>query len=89
MERLVSSSQDLGQAIRERRKEFGLTQEQLANASGLTRKTVSEIEASGEGRVASVLRLMEMLCLKLTVMGPPVVEPPADEEEIGVDFSFT
>lgn len=39
--------------------------------------------------MASVLRLMEMLCLKLTVMGPPVVEPPADEEEIDVDFSFT
>lgn len=45
----------LGQAVRERREEIGLTQEALAQASGLATKRVWQIERQGANPTYSTL----------------------------------
>lgn len=45
----------LGQALRERREELGLTQEALAQASGLATKRVWQIERQGANPTYSTL----------------------------------
>jgi transcriptional regulator with XRE-family HTH domain len=66
----------LGQAVRERREEVGLTQEALAQASGLATKRVWQIERQGANptystllAIAAALRVpAELLMLRARVI---------------------
>lgn len=82
----LQSPSDLGEALRARRRAFGLSQQELANAAGISRKTVAEIEASGSGRIATLFRLMQMLGASLAVAAEPLVPAPPEESEIETDF---
>lgn len=63
---LVTSPADLGLAIRTRRKALGMTQEQLAMASGISAATVGAIENGKEtARLALVLQLCRDLGIRL------------------------
>ncbi len=71
---------DLGIKIRQARKEKGLTQAQLANMSGISRKTLSQIETgtAPDIGIRKVARALEVLGLELTVR--PTGAPPTLEE---------
>lgn len=58
----------IGQIIKERRKEFGIPQKQLAQIAEVNVNTLTQIE-KGEGNptVRTVERLLEVLGLELTV----------------------
>jgi len=43
----VSALHDIGEALRQRRKELGLTQQQAASLAGISRGYLSEIERGG------------------------------------------
>ncbi|HEX4805833.1 MAG TPA: helix-turn-helix transcriptional regulator [Conexibacter sp.] len=66
----------LGQALRERREELGLTQEALAQASGLATKRIWQIERQGANptystllSIAAALRVpAELLMLRARVI---------------------
>jgi y4mF family transcriptional regulator len=58
----------LGQVIRTRRKELGLTQEELAMRCGCARRYISELEQGKEtARVGMALRTLHMLKLDVDV----------------------
>ena len=71
MRNAIHSAAELGMAIRAERKALGLTQSDLAAASGLSLRFVSELErgraSAGIGRVLHVLK---MLGLKLVLESP-------------------
>jgi len=57
----------LGNEIRERRRQLGLTQEQLANQAGIRQRTVSDIESAGNARLDTVMRLLAALDFELVL----------------------
>ncbi len=58
----------LGDAIRHYRKEAGLTQAQLAEASGLQRSYLSELESGKETeQLKRVFRLLRQLGVRMTL----------------------
>jgi transcriptional regulator with XRE-family HTH domain len=67
----------LGQAVRERREELGLTQEALAEAAGLATKRVWQIERQGANpthstmlAIAAALHVpVELLTMRARVIG--------------------
>lgn len=66
--RLVGSAEELGRAIRARRKALGLTQTELATAARTSLRFVSEIErGKPTARLDGVLRLLAALGLSLRV----------------------
>ena len=71
MSHVIHSTDELGRVIRAERKALGLTQSDLAAASGVSLRFVSELErgraSAGIGRV---LRVTQMLGLSV------VIEPP-------------
>lgn len=71
---------DLGIKIRQARKEKKLTQAQLANMAGITRKTVSQIETGtvSDIGIRKVERTLEVLGLELSLR--PAGAPPTLEE---------
>lgn len=60
--RRVSSTADLGELVRERRLEMGLTQQALADAAGTGRRFISELEGGKAtlefGRIIQVCRIL-------------------------------
>jgi transcriptional regulator with XRE-family HTH domain len=72
--------QDLGIRIRQARKEKGLTQAQLADMAGITRKTLSQIETGtvSDIGIRKVGRTLDVLGLELSVR--PAGAPPTLEE---------
>ncbi len=71
----TSTSAQLGELIRERRHEAGLTQKQLAALAGVSPRLVLELEHGREGvGVALVLRVLATLGLDVHVVrrGDPV-----------------
>ncbi len=64
MSRIIRSTVELGQAIRAERKALGLTQGDLAAASGVSPRFLSEVErgrpSAGIGRVLHVLKMLGM-----------------------------
>ncbi len=59
---------ELGASIRHRRKQVGLSQQQLADEAGVGLVFVSQIENGKESaRVGMVLRLLDTLGLELTI----------------------
>jgi len=71
---------DLGIKIRQARKEKGLTQAQLADLAGITRKTLSQMETGtvSDIGIRKVGRTLDLLGLELAVR--PAGAPPTLEE---------
>lgn len=68
MEQIVRTPQQLGAALRRRRRELGWTQKQLATRVGLRPATISELEAGEvDARFSTVTRLMAALDLEVLV----------------------
>jgi HTH-type transcriptional regulator/antitoxin HipB len=66
---------ELGEAVRLRREELGLTQEQLAERAGLKQPAVARFEAGGTMPTIPMLeRLAEALELRLSVQFQPLRE---------------
>ncbi len=67
---IIRQSIQIGNLIRTRRKELGLTQAALADKVGLRQATVSQIETgSNATRIGTLLRVIAMLDMDLTA-GP-------------------
>ena len=62
MKRIIHSTEELGRVLRAERKALGLTQGDLAAASGVSLRFVSELErgrpTAGVGRVLRVLKML-------------------------------
>ncbi len=67
MEAIARTPLQLGNSIRQRRRELGLTQEQLAAKAGMRQRTISDIERSAAARFDTVLRALAALDLELVV----------------------
>ena len=67
MQAIARTPLQLGNSIRERRRELGLTQEQLAAKAGVRQRTISDIERSAAARFDTVLRALAALDLELVV----------------------
>ena len=86
MKQIIHDTRELGRAIRAERRSLGLTQGDLAAASGVSLRFVSELErgrsTAGIGRV---LRVLEMLGLRVELRGPaaPGDEGPRGAPEAG------
>jgi HTH-type transcriptional regulator / antitoxin HipB len=67
METIARTPLQLGNYIRQRRRELGLTQEKLAATVGMRQRTVSDIETSAAARFDTVLRTLAALDLELVI----------------------
>jgi HTH-type transcriptional regulator / antitoxin HipB len=67
METIARTPLQLGNHIRQRRRELGLTQEKLAAKVGVRQRTVSDIETSAAARFDTVLRTLAALDLELVI----------------------
>jgi len=67
METIARTPHQLGNSIRERRRQLGLTQEQLAEKVGVRQRTISDVESAGTARVDTLLRMFVALDLELLV----------------------
>jgi HTH-type transcriptional regulator/antitoxin HipB len=67
METIARTPLQLGNSIRERRRNLGLSQEQLAAKVGVRQRTVSDIENAGAARLDTLLRALGALDLELVV----------------------
>lgn len=71
----------LKQIVRELRQRRELSQGDLAERTGLLRKTVSEFENSTSSRIDTVLRLLEGLGCEIVIRVPEPVPALADSED--------
>lgn len=67
MESIARTPVQLGNCIRQRRRELGLTQEKLADKIGVRQRTVSDLEATAAARIDTLLRALGALDLELVV----------------------
>jgi HTH-type transcriptional regulator/antitoxin HipB len=81
METIARTPLQLGNAIRERRRKLGMSQEQFAAKVGVRQKTVSDIETAGTARLDTLLRALGALDLELVVR-PRTKGSASDIEEI-------
>ena len=81
MKTIARTPLQLGNCIRQRRRELGLSQEKLAVRVGLRQKTVSDLETSAAARVDTLLRALAALDLEL-VIRPRTKGSPQDIERL-------
>jgi HTH-type transcriptional regulator/antitoxin HipB len=81
METIARTPLQLGNHIRERRRELGLSQERLAAKVGVRQRTISDVETSAAVRVDTVLRTLAALDLEL-VIRPRTKGSPKDIERL-------
>jgi len=81
IDKIARSPLQLANYIRERRRELGLTQENLASKIGVRQRTVSDIETSAAARLDTVLRALAALDLEL-VIRPRTKGSPQDIERL-------
>ena len=67
METIARTPLQLGNYIRQRRRELGLTQEKLAAKAGVRQRTISDVETSAKVRVETVLRTLAALDLEIVI----------------------
>ncbi|MGE5110827.1 MAG: helix-turn-helix domain-containing protein [Acidobacteriaceae bacterium] len=67
METIARTPLQLGNSIRQRRRELGFTQEKLAAEINLRQRTVSDLENSAGTRVDTLLRTLAALNLELVI----------------------
>jgi HTH-type transcriptional regulator/antitoxin HipB len=73
----IQTTRDLGAAIRQARKEQGLSQGALAKAVRVHQPKISAIERGAPGvRVGLVLRILRALNLSLTLTAPAALDKP-------------
>ena len=69
MSDIANIFENIGSAIRTRRKRLGMTQRDLAEIAGLQRQTISRVEAgNGTVTIATVARIAAVVGLDLMVM---------------------
>ena len=69
MSNIANISEGIGAAIRARRKQLGMTQQDLAEIVGLQRQTISRVEAgNGAVTIATVARIADVVGLDLIVV---------------------
>ena len=62
MDKQISTSLELGQTIREARKEQGLTQEELAGMTGVGRRFISNVEKGKDtAEIGKILLILGIL----------------------------
>lgn len=61
------NQQQFGEALRERRLALGKTLKELGAETGLSHRTIANIEASGGGNIVSVFKLLDALGLQLVL----------------------
>lgn len=72
----ISTTKQLGDAVRAARKQLNLTQPQLAMAAGVGLRFIVDLEAGKPTlQLELVLRVIDALGGQLTVTGLPTVEP--------------
>lgn len=81
METIARTPLQLGNYIRQRRRELGLTQEKLAVKVGIRQRTISDVETSAAARVDTVLRTLAVLDLEL-VIRPRTKSSPREIERL-------
>jgi HTH-type transcriptional regulator/antitoxin HipB len=81
IDKIARTPLQLGNYIRERRRELGMTQESLAAKIGVRQRTVSDIETSAAARLDTVLRTLAALDLEL-VIRPRTKGSPQDIERL-------
>ena len=67
METIARTPLQLGSHIRQRRRQLGLTQEQLADKIGVRQRTISELEKSATARSTTVLSALAALDLEMVI----------------------
>jgi HTH-type transcriptional regulator/antitoxin HipB len=67
MEALIRTPLQLGNYVRQRRRELGMTQQELAAKIGVQQRTISELESSARARTLTVLRTLAALDAELLV----------------------
>jgi HTH-type transcriptional regulator / antitoxin HipB len=67
METIARTPLQLGNSIRQRRCQLGLTQDKLAAKIGMRQRTVSDVETSAATRVDTLLRTLAALDLELVI----------------------
>jgi HTH-type transcriptional regulator / antitoxin HipB len=67
METIARTPLQLGNSIRQRRCQLGLTQDRLAAKIGMRQRTVSDVETSAATRVDTLLRTLAALDLELVI----------------------
>jgi HTH-type transcriptional regulator/antitoxin HipB len=67
MELIVRTTRQLANSIRVRRREIGLTQEQIASKIGVRQKTLSDIENAKSARLDTLLRILAVLDLEILI----------------------
>lgn len=68
----ITSAADIARAIARRRKELGVTQQQLANLGNLSVNGISKFEGSAgqrEIKLSTLLKISELLGLELVLEG--------------------
>jgi len=74
----IFSRKRLGRALRDARRQLGLTQHQLSAMSGIAQPTISNIERAVTGTsVDTLLRLLNYLGLELVLQPRPELDPKA------------
>lgn len=68
----ILTIRDLGRAVRERRRELGLTQAELARRCGFSRQWLVAVEGGkGSAEVGRVLRVLQTLGLRVALEPRP------------------
>lgn len=84
---LTSDRDPLIETLLKARKEQGLTQQELADQAGISRRALVAIEGGGDCSLSTLRRLMRVLNLELTLSPaeyrPPTLEDILQENEAG------
>lgn len=80
----IQKPADLARIVKTRRQSQGLTQQEVADAAGITRQSLARIEHGQAGASFDlVLRIFEKLgvSLEATLAGPAVTDDPGNQED--------
>ncbi len=67
MDTIARTPLQLGNQIRQRRRQLGLTQQQLAAKIGVRQHTISDLETTAAARTATLLTALAALDLELVI----------------------
>ena len=67
METIARTPVQIGNNLRRRRRQLGLTQHQLAAKIGVQQRTISQLETSARARMTTVLSALAALDLELVI----------------------
>lgn len=80
---LITTPRDIGAAIKERRKQLGLGQAELAARAGVSRQWLIQVEGGKPGvALGLVLRLLNILGMRLALDGRDKLASYSDEIDL-------